>query len=56
VAAPVFTATGPLPLVVALALPDREASEDVLAGLAAELLRTTGAISAELGHTDRRRA
>jgi DNA-binding IclR family transcriptional regulator len=56
VAAPVFTATGPLPLVVALALPDREASDDVVAGLADELLRTTGAISAELGHTDRRRA
>jgi DNA-binding IclR family transcriptional regulator len=50
-AAPVFTAVDSLPLVVALALPIREATEEVLAGLADELRATTAAISAELGHT-----
>jgi DNA-binding IclR family transcriptional regulator len=53
VAAPVFTGTGPLPLVVALAMPAREAGPEAVAEVAAELLRTTRAMSAELGHTDR---
>jgi DNA-binding IclR family transcriptional regulator len=53
VAAPVFTGTGPLPLVVALAMPAREAGPEAVAAVAAELLRTTRAMSAELGHTDR---
>jgi DNA-binding IclR family transcriptional regulator len=48
VAAPVFT--GSLPLVVAIALPAREATEEVLAAVTAELRSTTTAMSAELGH------
>jgi DNA-binding IclR family transcriptional regulator len=56
VAAPVFTAAGGLPLVVALALPAREAGEQAVADAVAELLGTTQAMSAELGHTDRRGA
>jgi hypothetical protein len=42
--------TGPAPLVVALALPVREATQEVPATLADELRATTGVISAELGH------
>jgi DNA-binding IclR family transcriptional regulator len=49
VAAPVFTA-GSLPLVVAIALPARVATDDVLAAVTAELRSTTRAMSAELGH------
>jgi DNA-binding IclR family transcriptional regulator len=49
VAAPVFTA-GSLPLVVAIALPARVATEEVLAAVTAELRSTTVAMSAELGH------
>jgi DNA-binding IclR family transcriptional regulator len=49
VAAPVFTG-GSLPLVVAIALPAREATEEVLAAVTAELRSTTTAMSAELGH------
>jgi DNA-binding IclR family transcriptional regulator len=53
VAAPVFTAAGPLPLAVALVLPAVEATDAVVAGVAAELLRTTRVMSAELGHVER---
>lgn len=49
-AAPVFTA-GSLPLVVAIALPAREATDEVLAAVTAELRSTTTAMSAELGHS-----
>jgi DNA-binding IclR family transcriptional regulator len=49
VAAPVFTA-GSLPLVVAIALPARVATDEVLAAVTAELRSTTTAMSAELGH------
>ena len=49
VAAPVFTA-GSLPLVVAIALPARVATEEVLAAVTAELRSTTVAMSAEVGH------
>jgi DNA-binding IclR family transcriptional regulator len=49
VAAPVFTA-GSLPLVVAIALPARVATDDVLAAVTAELRSTTTAMTAELGH------
>ena len=50
VAAPVFTTGESLPLVVAAALPARHATEEVLAAVSAELLSTTRAMSAELGH------
>ena len=38
-----------LPLVVALALPERAASEEVLRDVTAALLEATAAMSAELG-------
>jgi DNA-binding IclR family transcriptional regulator len=50
VAAPVFTTGESLPLVVALALPARTATDDVVEQVAAALLETTAAMSAELGH------
>lgn len=50
VAAPVFTTGGSLPLVVAIAMPARQATPESVADVAAELLRTTTEISAELGH------
>ena len=51
VAAPVFSAGDSLPLVVAVALPAREASDAVLTAVTEALRETTTAISAELGHT-----
>lgn len=50
VAAPVFTTGQSLPLAVAIALPARVATEAVLSTVSTELLKTTKAISAELGH------
>ncbi|MGN9842607.1 IclR family transcriptional regulator [Nonomuraea sp. H19] len=50
VAAPVFTTGQSLPLAVAIALPARIATQAVLRNVSAELLKTTRAISAELGH------
>lgn len=49
VAAPVFTTGDSLPLVVALALPERTADDEVLRAVTADLLATTAAMSAELG-------
>lgn len=49
-AAPVFTTGDSLPLVVAIALPARHATDELIATLAADLLATTSAMSAELGH------
>ena len=49
VAAPVLTTGDSLPLVVALALPERAASEDVLRDVTAALLEATAVMSAELG-------
>ena len=53
VAAPVFTDVGSLPLVVAVALPAREATPAVIEHVTAELQATTRAVSAELGHAVR---
>lgn len=53
-AAPVFAAGESLPLVVAIALPAREATTSVVADVAAALLETTAAMSAELGHDQSR--
>lgn len=53
VAAPVFTGAGPLPLAVALVLPATEATDAVVTEVTAELLATTRAMSAELGHVER---
>jgi DNA-binding IclR family transcriptional regulator len=53
VAAPVFPGGESLPLVVALALPSREASETTVARVTAELRDLTSAMSRELGHTER---
>ena len=52
VAAPVFAAGESLPLVVAVALPARLASQATLDEVTAELLRTTAAIAVDLGGTD----
>lgn len=49
VAAPVFTTGDSLPLVVALALPERNAPPDVLESVTVALLEATTAMSAELG-------
>ena len=51
-AAPVFTTGDSLPLVVAIALPARHATSDVIQALSADLLATTAAMSAELGHAE----
>ncbi|MFC9424331.1 IclR family transcriptional regulator [Streptomyces sp. NPDC056987] len=51
VAAPVFTTGDSLPLVVALVLPARHATEAAIAQLARELCDTTAAVSAGIGHT-----
>ncbi|GAA3309808.1 IclR family transcriptional regulator [Streptomyces cinereospinus] len=51
VAAPVFTAGESLPLVVSLVMPARGVTEQDLAELSAELLRSTRAMSEELGHS-----
>jgi DNA-binding IclR family transcriptional regulator len=50
VAAPVFTTGESLPLAVAVALPARYATPEVLREVTAQLLETTKAMSAELGH------
>lgn len=50
VAAPVFSAGQSLPLVVALAMPARDVSEEIMASVAAELLRSAEAMSRELGY------
>ena len=50
VAAPVFTTGGSLPLAVALALPAQHATLEVLRDISAQLLETTKAMSAEIGH------
>jgi len=49
-AAPVLTSGESLPLAVALAIPEREATTEVIAAAAEALLATTRSISAELGH------
>jgi len=49
-AAPVFTTGDSLPLVVAIVLPARHATDELVETLAAELLAATSAMSAELGH------
>jgi DNA-binding IclR family transcriptional regulator len=48
-AAPVFTTGDSLPLVVAIVLPARHATDELIKTLAVELLATTSAVSAELG-------
>jgi DNA-binding IclR family transcriptional regulator len=53
VAAPVFPAADSLPLVIAVVLPAQQATDAVLASVTAELLRTTQAISKELGSPGR---
>ena len=50
VAAPVFPAAETLPLVVALAMPARDVTDELLASATTELLRATQAMSKELGH------
>jgi len=50
VAAPVFTTGESLPLAVALALPERQATPEVLSDVSAALRETTSAMSAEIGH------
>ncbi|MFJ9110204.1 hypothetical protein [Streptomyces sp. NPDC102283] len=49
-AAPVSTAGESLPLVVTLVMPARGTTDEVLVGLSAELLRSTRAMSEELGY------
>ncbi|MFG1687855.1 IclR family transcriptional regulator [Nonomuraea sp. NPDC049269] len=50
VAAPVFTTGESLPLAVAIVLPARIATPAVLRTVSSDLLKTTDAMSAELGH------
>jgi DNA-binding IclR family transcriptional regulator len=50
VAAPVFTTGESLPLAVSVALPARNASTDVLREIKTDLLETTSAMAAEIGH------
>jgi DNA-binding IclR family transcriptional regulator len=50
VAAPVFTAVGALPLVVALVLPTRYATAETVGGLTEQVRATAAAMSAEIGH------
>ena len=50
VAAPVLPAAESLPLVVALAMPARQVTDKMLASVTEELLRSTRAMSEELGH------
>jgi DNA-binding IclR family transcriptional regulator len=52
-AAPVFTTGDSLPLVVAIVLPARHATDELMTTLAAELLATTSTMSTELGHGQR---
>lgn len=52
-AAPVFTAGESLPLVVTLVMPASGTTEESLVGLSAELLRSTRAMSEELGYAPR---
>jgi DNA-binding IclR family transcriptional regulator len=52
-AAPVFTTGDSLPLVVAIVLPARHATDGLIPTLAAELLAATSAMSTELGHAQR---
>ncbi|MFJ5780188.1 IclR family transcriptional regulator [Streptomyces sp. NPDC093094] len=56
VAAPVFSVGESFPLVVTLVMPARGITEQDLARLSEELLRSTRAMSDELGHTPDRRA
>lgn len=51
-AAPVFTVSESLPLVVAVALPATQATDDEVASVATELLRFTAMMSADLGRSD----
>lgn len=53
VAAPVFTTTASLPLVVAIAMPKPLATPDVLRSVSTDLLDATRAMSTELGYTPR---
>ena len=50
-AAPVVDAAGALSLAVSVAMPAARADQDSVAGVAADLLGTTRALSAELGWT-----
>lgn len=52
VAAPVFPAADSLPLAVAIAMPERGFSEEMLASVTAELLRSAQAMSRELGRPE----
>ncbi|WP_103338472.1 IclR family transcriptional regulator [Amycolatopsis sp. CA-126428] len=53
VAAPVFPAADSLPLVVSIAMPSRQVTDELLASVTKELLRSTEAMSAEIGHRAR---
>jgi DNA-binding IclR family transcriptional regulator len=50
VAAPVFATEASLPLVVVIVLPRPHTAPAVVAQMCTELLSTTKAVSAELGH------
>jgi DNA-binding IclR family transcriptional regulator len=53
VAAPVFPAAESLPLAVAIAMPAREVTDELLASVTAELLRSARLMSKELGQPQR---
>lgn len=52
VAAPVFPAAESLPLAIAIAMPEREVTDELLASVTAELLRSAQAMSKELGRPE----
>ncbi len=56
IAAPVFTAAGPLPMVVAVVMPARQATAASVEEASAALLETTRAIEDEMGHNSDARA
>jgi DNA-binding IclR family transcriptional regulator len=50
IAAPIFTATDPMPLAVSFVLPDRLATDETVQDLSERLIAATRAVSRELGH------
>jgi len=54
VAAPVFSAGESLPLVVAVAMPARQVTDEILVSVSAELLHSADAMSEELGYSRQR--
>ncbi|MEC3975772.1 hypothetical protein [Amycolatopsis sp. H20-H5] len=48
-----FSAADSLPLVVSIAMPSQQVTDELLASVTKELLRSTQAMSEEIGHQGR---